>query len=404
VNEITSRLSVRTGGESHGKGMTVLLEGLPRGLTLDVAAVDAMLARRQGGAGRSGRQRLEADRIEVLGGIRAGKTLGSPLVLLVRNRDCSIETLPEPVRPRPGHVDLAGCYRYLDHDIRGSLERASARETVGRVAAGAVCAQVLLHFGTSVFGFVRSVGTAVLPAEIPGEIALEDVPRWTAQRTASQLYTLDAGVDAAMLEEVRAAGRDADTVGGVVEVQALGLLPGVGSHLQWHERLDARLAAALLSIPAMKAFELGLGFAAAGRRGSAVHDPILPAGILPAGQCGLPRRPTNHAGGIEGGIGNGQNVVVRAAMKPIATLKNPLPSVDLRTGAPAEAGYERSDVCAVAAASVVAEAMVAIVLCDALLARLGGETMEEMQARAGLGRARLDKLVPRDSGSGAAGG
>jgi chorismate synthase len=393
MTELLSRLSLRTGGESHGPGVTVLLEGLPRGLPLDVAAVDAQLVRRQGGAGRSGRQKLEQDRIRVLGGVRHGVLLGSPLVLFVENRDATIETLPDPVRPRPGHVDLAACYRYLDHDIRASLERASARETAGRVAGGAVCQQLLGRLGVEVFGFVRAIGRSALGDAVPGEIRRADLEGLRELCAQSHLGTLDTAVDAAMLEEVRSAGKAGDTLGGVVEVQALGMLPGAGSHLQWNERLDARLAAALMSIQAIKGVEVGLGFAAARQLGSAVHDPILPPGA-----DGLPVRATNRAGGIEGGISNGQNVVVRAAMKPLATLREPLASIDVRTGSADQAGYERSDVCAVASASVVAEAMVALVLADALLARLGGETLEELEQRAGATWARLRSLVPRARG------
>jgi len=278
MTALLSRLSLRTGGESHGVGVTVLLEGLPRGLPLDVDAIDAQLVRRQGGAGRSTRQKLEKDRVRVLGGVRHGVLLGSPLVLHVENRDASIETLPDPVRPRPGHVDLAACYRYADHDIRGSLERASARETAGRVAAGAVCQLLLRRLSVEVFGFVRGVGTAALDADVPGEIEPARLPELRARRDQSRLYTLDAGRDEAMLDAIRAAGKAGDTLGGIVEVQALGVMPGAGSHLQWNERLDARLAAALMSIQAIKGVEIGLGFAAAGALGSAVHDPILPAG------------------------------------------------------------------------------------------------------------------------------
>lgn len=370
-----TRLSFRSAGESHGAAVTAILEGLPRGLPLDLPAVDAELARRQGGAGRGGRQRIEADRVEVLGGLRHGRTIGSPLALLVRNRDASIERMPELTRPRPGHADLAGCYRYGDLDIRGTLERASARETVARVAAGAVCAQLLAALGTSVLGFVRRVETAALGDAIPAADAAARLADLRAVRDASRLYTLDPDVDAAMLACVAAAAADGDTVGGIVEVQAFGVLPGAGSHLQWGERLDARLAAALMSIPAIKGVEIGLGFGVAERRGSAVHDEVLPAGA-----AGL-RRGSNRAGGLEGGTTNGQPVVVRAAMKPISTLKRPLASVDLATGAAEPASYERSDVCAVSACSVIAEAMVALVLADAVLARCGGEALAEVSAR-----------------------
>ncbi len=368
-----SKLSYRSAGESHGSVITVILEGLPRGLKLDLEFIDAELGRRQGGAGRGGRQRIETDRVEISGGIRSGRTIGSPLCLVLRNKDEKIEELPEPVRPRPGHADLAGCYRYLDRDIRGTLERASARETVGRVAAGVVCRQLLREVGCEVFGFVRSLEQVELAPECPGDVTMEELSSLRAQRDGSRLYTLESEVDSAMLAVVGEAGRDGDTVGGVVEVHVLGLLPGLGSCLQWQERLDARLAAAVVSIPAFKGVEIGLGFEAARRRGTAVHDEILPGGPL--------KRGSNHAGGLEGGMTNGQNLVLRGAMKPISTLKKPLGSVDLATGKADAAGYERSDVCAVSAASVIAEAMVALVVADALLARVGGETVAEFQAR-----------------------
>jgi chorismate synthase len=387
VTGILSRLSFRTAGESHGPALVAVLEGLPRGLQLDLDAIDRALQLRQGGAGRGGRQRIEHDHVEVLGGVRQGRTIGSPLCLLVRNRDHTIDQLPEPQRPRPGHADLAGCYRWLDRDIRSTLERASARETAARVAAGVVAAQVLELAGTGVFGFVRSCGGATLPIEVPGDIATEHLRALRQLRDASRLYTLDDAADAAMLARVQEAGRRKDTVGGIVEVHAIGVLPGTGSCLQWHERLDARLAAAVMSIPAIKAVEVGDGFRSAGLFGSEVHDAILPG----AGTVALSRG-SNRAGGVEGGMTNGQNVVVRAAMKPIATLGDPLPSVDLVEGSAAAAGHERSDLCAVSAASIVAEGMVALVLADALLARIGGETVDEVIARLADFRAVAQRL------------
>lgn len=388
MNPIASRLSFRTAGESHGGSVVAMLEGLPRGLLLDIAAIDAELQRRQGGAGRGGRQRMEHDRVQVLAGLRRGRTIGSPLCLQVHNRDATIDQLPEPTRPRPGHADLAGCYRWLDLDIRSTLERASARETCARVAAGAVAIQVLAAASAQTFGFVRSVQSARLPAEVPGAFGAADLAALRARRDASSLYTLDDRADAAMLACVQEAGRRKDTVGGIVEVHVLGLLPGLGSCLQWHERLDARLGAALLSIPAIKGVEVGDGFAAAGAFGSDVHDPILPW----SGGLALPRG-SNHAGGLEAGMTNGAPLVVRAAMKPISTLGQPLASVDLADGTPAPAGYERSDLCAVSAASVVAESMVALVLADALLVRVGGESMAEFGERLDRIRVEVERLA-----------
>ena len=372
-----SRLSFRTAGESHGPRVTVILEGLPRGLEIDLDAINATLRLRQGGAGRGGRQRIEADAVEVFGGVRQGRTIGSPLCLSIRNRDHKIDELPEPVRPRPGHADLSGCYHWLDRDIRSTLERASARETVARVAAGGVCRQLLAAAGTEVLGFVRRMMDTELPAAVPAAAA--DLGALRQQRDGSRLYTLDAATDAAMLEHVQAAARDEDTVGGSVEVVATGVVPGLGSCAQWDEKLDARLAALLMSIPAVKGVEIGAGFGVACARGSDVHDPIAPARGGAGGA--VHDRPTNRAGGIEGGMTNGQPVVVRAAMKPISTLRRPLDSVDLSTGSPDAAGYERSDVCAVSACAIVAEAMVAIGLADALLQRIGGETMAEFGER-----------------------
>ena len=374
------RLSFRSAGESHGPKVTAILEGLPRGLELDLPAIDVLLRLRQGGAGRGGRQRIEADAVQVLGGVRRGTTIGSPLCLAIDNRDNTIDDLPEPSRPRPGHADLAGCYRWLDRDIRSTLERASARETCVRVAAGAVCQQLLQQAGMQVLGFVRRVHTAVLPAETPALAADADLATWRRQRDESRLYTLHEEADAAMLAAVQAAATAGDTVGGIVEVIATGVLPGLGSCAQWHERLDTMLAGALMSIPAVKGVEIGAGFAAAAARGSEVHDAIVGDGGGEERPVAL-SRPTNRAGGLEGGMTNGQPLVVRAAMKPISTLRQPLASVDLATGRPAPAGYERSDVCAVSACALVAEAMVALVLADAVLVRIGGESMAELLDR-----------------------
>ncbi len=362
--------------------VVALLEGLPRGLPIDFAAIDAMLRLRQGGAGRGGRQRIEDDHVQILGGVRRGRTIGSPLVLAIANRDHRIDELPEPVRPRPGHADLAGCFHWLDTDIRSTLERASARETCARVAAGAVCAQLLGLAGTEVLGFVRAVQAAALSADLPGagfDGEGGGLAEWRVRRDGSRLYTLRADADAAMLECVQEAARREDSVGGVVEVVAAGVVPGLGSCVQWQEKLDARLAGALMSIPAVKGVEVGAGFAAAAAFGSEVHDAIAPERSGLGGAAFA--RPSNRAGGLEGGMTNGQPLVLRLAMKPISTLRRPLASVDLSTGAASLAGYERSDVCAVSACAIVAEAMVALVLTDALLERIGGETIVEFQDR-----------------------
>jgi chorismate synthase len=372
-------LTWRSAGESHGTGMVVIMEGVPKGLPLDLALIDSALKLRQGGLGRGGRQKLEADAVEVLGGVRAGITIGSPLALFVANRDRSLERLPEPTRPRPGHADLAGCFRHGDHDIRGVLERASARETVARVAAGGVAGQILAALGIAAVGHVVALG-GIRARRQPALRTAEELAFARGLRDRSRLYTLDPGVEARMADRIAEAGRSGDTLGGVVEVVAAGVPPGIGSHLQHDQRLDARLGAAILSIPALKGVEIGEAVANAARPGSRVHDEILPAGGTSGPSFGGTVRASNRAGGIEGGITNGQPVVVRGHMKPLSTLRRPLRSVDLRAKVAVAAGYERSDVCAVPAAAVVAEAMVLLVLADAVVAKFGGETLAGLQA------------------------
>ncbi|MCU0727105.1 MAG: chorismate synthase [Planctomycetes bacterium] len=359
-------LMLTTAGESHGVAMTAMLIGLPAGLVLDVGAIDAMLTRRQGGYGRGGRMTIEEDRVEVEAGLIRGKTLGSPLLLRVRNRDHRIDTAPEVTRPRPGHADLAGMMKYGTRDAREVLERASARETAARVAAGAVAAQFLLTFGVEVLGFVRALGPIRVGtvSEEPGELR--------RLRDASPFFSPDPAADEEMRAAVDAARAAGDTLGGVFEVRAFGVPPGLGTCASHDARLDARLAAAVMSIPAVKGVEIGLGFEAAARRGSEVHDPIVPG-------TGRPRRASNRAGGIEGGITNGEPVIVRGAMKPLSTLMRGLPTVDARTGAVATGATERSDVTAVPAASVVGEAVVSLILADALLAKTGGDSLAEVR-------------------------
>jgi len=361
-------LRLTTAGESHGPAVAAVLEGVPAGLALDPAAVDALLARRQRGHGRGARMRIERDRVEVLGGLRGGRTLGSPLLLVVRNRDDSLERLPPVTRPRPGHADLAGMLKMETPDARGILERASARSTAALVAAGAVAEALLSACGVEVAGFCVSVGgveAATLPARIP---ALR------AARDRSDFLCPDASVEGAMRSLVDAARAAGDTVGGVVEVWADGVPPGLGDFRVAAARLDGRIAAAMLRIPALKGVEIGDGFALAGAPGSAAHDPILP----PA-RGGFPRRGSNRAGGIEGGMTNGERVVVRGAMKPLSSLRDGLPSVDALTGRPAAGARQRSDTCAVPAASVVAEAAVALELAAALLEKTGGDTLGEVR-------------------------
>ena len=320
--------------------------------------------------------KIETDRVEVLSGMRRGLTLGSPVVLSVANRDCRIDDLkrtPRVSHPRPGHGDLAGALKYLDRDMRNILERASARETAGRVAAGSFVRSLLSETGIEVFGHVVSVG-GVAAARRPARSSCVRL------RNKSPLYTLDPAADKKMMAAIRAAGEAGDTLGGIVEVMAWNVPPGLGSHVAADRRLDARLAAALMGIQAIKGVAVGLGFEAAGLPGSQVHDEI---GFDPKQRkrvsLGYTRR-TNGAGGIEAGISNGQPIVVRAAMKPIATLGHPLPSINIRTKKPHRAAHERSDVCAVPAASVVAENAVAFELARALLEKTGGDSLTEVRA------------------------
>jgi chorismate synthase len=366
-----------TAGESHGPEVTAIVEGIPAGLPLLAADVDADLARRQRGYGRGGRMKIEADRVRFTGGVRGGETIGGPVAMVIENRDhaswtgrMGAEPFPEPpeplTRPRPGHADLAGGLKYGRRDLRDVLERASARETAARVAVGAVCRKLLAALSVDVFAHVVAIGpvSAALSALPPGELR--------ARARASDLACADEAAEQAMREAIREAAHRGDTLGGVFEVIATGVPPGLGSHAQWDRRLDGRLAQALMSVQAIKGVEIGLGFEAARAPGSEVHDPI---GYDPEARAFT--RPSNRAGGIEGGITNGMPVVCRAAMKPIATLKRALPSVDVRTKEPFEAAFERSDVCAVAAASVVGEAMVAITIAAALLEKIGGDSLAE---------------------------
>ncbi len=381
------RLTFRTAGESHGRGLLALLEGIPAGLDLQVERdVDPELRRRQQGYGRGRRMQIEADRAEVLSGIRLGETLGSPLALLIWNRDWenwekamahgppAPDENPKALRPmylpRPGHADLVGVLKYDRRDTRDILERASARETAARVACGAVAKRLLAEFGVRVESHVLSIGEVRAD---PGETLPEDL---NLAADASPVRTLDPGAEARMVEAIDRAKEDGDTLGGVFEVVARGLPVGLGSHVSWDRKLDGRLAQALASIQAVKGVEIGEAFHAAETRGSAVHDAIVRAEDRP--RTGGLGRASNRAGGLEGGITTGEPLRVRGAMKPISTLRKPLGSVDLRTGDPASAAVERSDVCAVPAAAVIGESMVALVLADALLEKFGGDSMSEL--------------------------
>jgi len=360
-----------TAGESHGKALVAVLEGLPAGLELDLARVDRELERRQGGYGRGGRMKIERDRALLIAGTRGGLTLGSPLAIQLENRDHTIEDLPTPTNPRPGHADLAGCQKLTLRDPRAVLERASARETAARVALGGVARQLLEVFGVELFAHVVEVGgVATRPDAF--EAAGDERGRL---RDASAFYALDPEVEEALKARVDQAREERDSLGGIFEVRVLGAPPGLGSYHSGSGRLTGRLGGALLSIPAMKGVEFGLGFEAARRPGSAYHDPILP-GSTPFGRF---RRGSNHAGGLEGGLTNGEPLVMRVAMKPIPSLKAGLPSVDFESGEAVRATYQRSDVTSVPAASVVGEAVVALVLAQAFLEKFGGDSLDQVR-------------------------
>lgn len=374
-----TRLRWSTSGESHGPELVAILEGIPAGLPLLGTDVDGDLARRQRGYGRGGRMKIETDRAQLVAGVRGGETLGSPIALVIANRDhanwagrMGPDPFPAPpealTRPRPGHADLAGGLKYDRHDLRDILERASARETASRVAVGAVCRKLLAELGIDVFAHVVAIGPiSVTPSELP----LDEL---RARSRASDLACADPVAELAMRAAILETAHAGDTLGGTFEVVATGVPPGLGSHVQWDRKLDGVLAQALMCIHAIKAVEIGIGFEVSRRRGSEVHDAI---GYDAATRAFT--RPTNRAGGLEGGITNGMPVVCRAAMKPIATLKRALPSVDVVTKEPFAAAFERSDVCAVAAASVVGEAMVAITLATALLEKTGGDSLGEVR-------------------------
>ena len=373
-----------TAGESHGQALVSILEGMPAGLPLVVADIDAQLARRQQGYGRGRRMQIESDRAELLSGVRAGETIGSPIAMLIQNRDwknwqeimdpAPREGDPDPrkravTRPRPGHADLTGLLKYDRQDARDILERASARETTARVAAAAICRKLLSEFGITIGSHLVHLGgiDAARPDAMPADI--------NAAADESQLRTLDANAERLMIARIDAVKKDGNTLGGICEVVADGLPVGLGSHVSWDRKLDGRLSQAMMSIPAVKGVEIGLGFEAARRTGAEVHDEIEAAPGRPL--SGNVRRRTNRAGGLEGGMTTGEPLVVRVAMKPISTLMRPLETVDIATGAKAAAVAERSDVTAVPAMGVIAEAMMAFVLADALLEKFGGDSLSE---------------------------
>ncbi len=370
-----------TSGESHGRGLTAILEGIPANLELTEDYINRDLERRQRGYGRGGRMRIERDRVQILSGVRFGKTLGSPLTLWIENRDwenwkdkMSPSGEPPPsaapfTRPRPGHADLPGGIKFNQRDLRNILERASARETAARVAVGAVCKRFLEEFGIRIGSYVTRIGSLAPPLQE------EDLLKRHELAERSEVRFPDPSRDAEFREFIDWVRKKGESVGGVFEVFAVGVPPGLGSHIQWDRRIDGRIAQAFMSIQAIKGVEIGIGFEAAGRLGSEVQDEI---GYSPGrGYFRL----SNNLGGTEGGITNGMPLIVRAAMKPIPTLSKPLRSVDIETREEVRAAKERSDVTAVPAASVVGEAMLSIVLADAFLEKFGGDFLEEVRER-----------------------
>ena len=376
-------LRFTTAGESHGQALVGILEGIPAGLSLLAHHVNGQLARRQQGYGRGRRMQIEQDTVELLSGVRAGETTGSPIALLIRNRDWTnweeiMDPAPRPEDPsrkravtrvRPGHADLTGLLKYDREDARDILERASARETTARVAIGAVCRQFLAEFGVRIGSHVAELGGIVAsrPEPMPADI--------NSAADGSVVRTLDADAERRMVERIDAIKKDGNTLGGICEVVADGVCVGLGSHTAWDRKLDGRIGRAMMSIPAVKGVELGMGFAASRATGAQVHDEMDPApdNALTGGV----RRRSNRAGGLEGGMTTGEPVVIRVAMKPISTLMKPLATVDIATGASAAASAERSDVTAVPAMGVIAEAMLAIVLAEALLEKFGGDSVRE---------------------------
>ncbi|MDQ6773108.1 MAG: chorismate synthase [Candidatus Dormibacteraeota bacterium] len=378
-----------TAGESHGPQLTVLVEGLPAGLEISAEELRSDLARRQGGHGRGGRQQIETDRARIVGGVRGGVTLGSPVALVLENRDHASWTAemsperegfaPKPVtRLRPGHADLAGALKYGHTDVRNVLERSSARETASRVAAGGLARKLLSRFGIEVFSFTQSIGDIDIGygAVDPLTVDLEALER-------SPVRCPDAPAAERMVAEIDAAGERGDTLGGTFRVIATGLPIGLGSHVHWDRKLDARLAQAIMSINAVKGVEIGAGFVGAAFPGSAFHDQIDYSD-------GRFRHLTNRAGGLTGGVTNGEPIDLRAAIKPISTMKKPMASVDLLTKERVEAHYERSDVCVVPAAGVIGEAMVCLTLAEAFLEKFGGDSIPEIERNL---RGYLDSLA-----------
>jgi chorismate synthase len=366
-----------TAGESHGKALVALIDGFPAGLTIDESMINRELRLRQGGYGRGGRQKLEQDTVDILTGVWQSTTLGSPITLQVVNNDYKLERLKELERPRPGHADLTGAIKYLG-SIRGVLERSSARETAVRVAAGALARQLLKGFGIETVSYVVELGQMVLGS---GETRTMSIPEIRTVRDSSSIYSVVPNRDGEAEAYIDRTAEEGDTLGGVVEVRVDGLPFGLGTHAQWDRKLDGKLAQAVMAVQAIKGVEIGMGFEAARRRGSEVHDPIQ----FDASKSHMPHlgyvRPTNNAGGLEGGMTNGQSLIIRAAKKPISTLRKPLDSIRMEDKQPHRANYERSDVCAISAAAIIVEHVGAFEIASALVDKFGGDSVVEMKAR-----------------------
>jgi chorismate synthase len=389
-----SALRYITSGESHGKALVGILEGMPSGLSLSSGDIDRDLKRRQGGYGRGGRMKIESDHAEILSGVRWGKTIGSPIALMIVNKDfqnwsagmssdmSGAGSIPAVTRPRPGHADLAGTIKYDHRDIRNILERSSARETAMRVALGAAARKFLAEFRITVGSYVTQIGSML--SHRAGIVTQDAKSLLAALRKAEQspVRCPDEAASKKMVKLIDKAMKEGNSLGGIFEVFVAGVPIGLGSHVQWDRKLDGRLAQAVMSIQAIKGVEAGLGFEMGMRSGSEVMDEIfyVPEKSLPVkkGRKGVFLRRTNNAGGVEGGMSNGMPIILRAAMKPIPTLRRPLRSVDMNAKKPVQAAYERSDICAVPAASVIGEAMVALTIADAFLEKFGGDSIEEV--------------------------
>ena len=370
-------LKYSTAGESHGKSLLALVDGFPAGLTIDESFINQELRLRQGGYGRGGRQKLEQDTVNILSGVWQSVTLGSPIALQIVNNDYKLERLKELERPRPGHADLTGAIKYLG-SIRGVLERSSARETAARVAAGALARLLLREFGIQTVSYVVELGQMQLGTQGTEGLSVGEL---RALRDQSSIYSVRPQSDPEAEAYIDQMAQEGDTLGGVVEVRVEGLPFGLGTHAQWDRKLDGRLAQAVMAVQAIKGVEIGMGFEAARKRGSQVHDPIHHDPSL----AHLPHlgyvRPTNNAGGLEGGMTNGQALVLRAAKKPISTLRKPLDSIRMEDKQPHRANYERSDVCAISAAAIIVEHVVAFEIATALVDKFGGDSLVEMKAR-----------------------